>query len=76
MPTACETLGQLKQARLDLLSGKMVRRVRIQTGNVEKDLQYQTADLPSLERAIAEYEGLCAAESGTARPKRFAIRGG
>lgn len=76
MATACETLALLKAARTDLLTGKQVRRVRVQTGNVEKDVQYQAADLASLDRAIAEHETLCAVEQGATTPRRFAIRGG
>lgn len=76
MATACETLSDLKQARLDLITGRAMRRVRVTTAGVEKDVQFSAADLGRLDAEIIKYEQLCAAERGSALPQRFALRGG
>lgn len=76
MATACETLARLEAARVDLLAGSMVRRVRIQTGEVEKEVQYQASDIATLDREIARYRALCDAEQGKTTRRRFAIRAG
>ena len=56
MATACEILTRLKEAKLDLVTGSMVRRVRIQTGETDREVQYQASDISALDRTIAESE--------------------
>lgn len=64
----CAVLAELQAARLGLLTGRAETRVRIENFEV----QYSTANLDALDRAIATYESLCRRQTGRA-PRRFAI---
>lgn len=67
----CATLVALQRARIQLLSGQQIVRLKIE--NVET--QYAPVDLAALEGLIMKYDGLCSASKG-GRPKRFAMKMG
>lgn len=67
----CAVLTQLKQAHFDLVTGKAVASV----SHEGRMVTYTRSDIASLERAIAKYDGLCAASTG-AKTRRFAISTG
>jgi len=67
----CQALASLLAARAGLLSGQQVQRVRIEGFEV----QYGTADMAALDRAIANYDEACRKATGKG-PRRFAIGSG
>ena len=68
----CAILAQLRQARIDLLTGKQRAQVAIANGMT---VTYSSIDMAALDRAIAEYDGLCNAATGKPS-RRYAMRGG
>lgn len=65
----CAEAEDLRAARRDLVTGQAVRDVRFG----EDQVSYTKADLPALDRLIADAERRCAAAQG--RPQRRAARG-
>jgi len=67
----CGALAQLRSARLALLTGQQVTRVRIEGF----ETQYSATNMDALDRVIALYDEACRKASGAA-PRRFAIGSG
>lgn len=67
----CAEALRLRQIIDEIITGK--RPVRIKEN--EREVQYGTADLPRLERKLAEHEDKCSASLGRSPPRRrFAKR--
>lgn len=66
----CARAEELRTARDSLITGKGVSSVR--SGNDQVD--YSRADLPRLDRLIAEAEGKCAEASGQRRRYARSVR--
>jgi len=65
----CSEAEDLRAARRDLVTGQAVREVRFG----EDQVSYTKADLPALDRLIADAERRCAEAQG--KPRRRAARG-
>jgi len=73
--TPCERAARLRAAREEIILGRSAVMVDHDSGIGEKRrVQYTAANLPALDRLIADADRECAAQQG--RRTRFAITGG
>jgi hypothetical protein len=68
----CAALAALKEAKLKLMAGATVARVRFD----DREVSYQPGSLNSLNAEIARLEGECAAKTGGHSRTRYAMTGG
>ena len=74
----CGTAAELRQAYADLVAGGATQTVTFRSGpgGVERSVTYNRADPARLLVLVREWEGKCAAASGSTAGRRFAFRMG
>ena len=72
----CAVLAELLAARRKIITGAKESRVSFRSGDVERDVRYDPANLTALDAEIRKYTDLCEVASGRKAAPRFAIRAG
>lgn len=68
----CAEYIELRQAYLDILKNKSVKKVRFRNGEDERETEFNSANIQLLKEAMNNMQALCLAKDG-GRPRRFAI---
>lgn len=60
----CAILAELQKARRDIAMGKNATRVSFRSGDLERDVRFDRANLAALDEEIRRYSRLCAESKG------------
>lgn len=73
---ACDMAAFLREAYYTQVAGGAEKMIRYKGPNGEREVQFSTANVATLQAELQKWEALCAAVTDPTKTQRFAIRGG